>query len=145
MSMSGPSQGGSGMMAEINVTPFVDVMLVLLIIFMVTAPLMTTGVEMELPRAEAPPLQADDEQQMVLSVTADEVYYINDTQLTFDEMKIKLTAIATANPDQQVFVRADGKLQYERVLQLLAVAKGCGIPKVGLVTQPGPVDGGLGG
>jgi len=145
MSMSGPSQGGSGMMAEINVTPFVDVMLVLLIIFMVTAPLMTTGVEMELPRAEAPPLQADDDQQMVLSVTADEVYYINDTQLTFDEMKIKLTAIATANPDQQVFVRADGKLQYERVLQLLAVAKGCGIPKVGLVTQPGPVDGGLGG
>jgi biopolymer transport protein TolR len=145
MSMSGPSQGGSGMMAEINVTPFVDVMLVLLIIFMVTAPLMTTGVEMELPRAEAPPLQADDPEQMVLSVTADEVYYINDTKLTFDEMKTKLTAIAAANPDQQVFVRADGKLQYERVLQLLAVAKGCGIPKVGLVTQPGPVDGGLGG
>ena len=145
MSMSGPSQGGSGMMAEINVTPFVDVMLVLLIIFMVTAPLMTTGVEMELPRAEAPPLQADDPEQMVLSVTADEVYYINDTKLTFDKMKTKLTAIAAANPDQQVFVRADGKLQYERVLQLLAVAKGCGIPKVGLVTQPGPVDGGLGG
>jgi biopolymer transport protein TolR len=120
-------------------------MLVLLIIFMVTAPLMTTGVEMELPRAEAPPLQADDPEQMVLSVTADEVYYINDTKLTFDEMKTKLTAIAAANPDQQVFVRADGKLQYERVLQLLAVAKGCGIPKVGLVTQPGPVDGGLGG
>ena len=144
MGMSGPSHGGGGMMAEINVTPFVDVMLVLLIIFMVTAPLMTTGVAMDLPRAEAPPLVPDKDQQMVLSVTADEIYYINETKLTFDEMKTKLTAIALANPDQQVFVRADGKLPYEKVLQLLAVAKNCGIPKVGLVTQPGPVDGGLG-
>lgn len=145
MGMSGPSSGGGGMMAEINVTPFVDVMLVLLIIFMVTAPLMTTGVAMDLPRAEAPPLQPDDDQQMVLSMTADEVYYINETKLTFDEMKTKLKAIALANPDQQVFVRADGKIPYEKVLQLLAVAKDSGVAKVGLVTQPGPVDGGLGG
>ncbi len=141
MGMGGGSSN-NGMMAEINVTPFVDVMLVLLIIFMVTAPLSITGVEMELPRADAPPLKPEDDEQMVLSVTAEEVYYINDLKLTLDEMKTKLTAIATANPDQQVFVRADGKLPYEKVLQLLAVAKDCGIPKVGLVTQPGPVDGG---
>lgn len=136
MGMSGPSREG-GMMSEINVTPFVDVMLVLLVIFMVTAPLMTTGVEMNLPRAEAPPLAAQDE-QLVLSVTADEVYYINETKLTWDEMQVKLKAIAEANPDQSVFVRADGKLPYEKVLQLLAVAKRAGVAKVGLVTQPGP-------
>ena len=144
MGMSGPSHGSGGMMAEINVTPFVDVMLVLLIIFMVTAPLMTTGVALDLPRATAPPLQPDDP-QLVLSVTADEVYYINETKLTADEMKTKLAAIAAANPEQQVFVRADGKLQYEKVLELLAVAKEAGVAKVGLVTQPGPVGGGIGG
>jgi biopolymer transport protein TolR len=134
--MSGPSKEG-GMMAEINVTPFVDVMLVLLIIFMVTAPLMTTGVEMELPRAEAPPMQSPDK-QMVLSVTRDERYFIDDHEFPLAELAPKLAAIAEANPEQQVFVRADGALQYEKVLQLLAVAKGAGIPKVGLVTQPGP-------
>ena len=127
------------MMAEINVTPFVDVMLVLLIIFMVTAPLMTTGVEMNLPRAEAPPLNPA-EKQLVLSVTQAEEYYINDTRLTWDEMQVKLKAIAEANPDQSVFVRADGKLPYEKVLQLLAVAKAAGVAKVGLVTQPGKAE-----
>jgi biopolymer transport protein TolR len=138
MGMSGPSREG-GLMAEINVTPFVDVMLVLLIIFMVTAPLMTTGVALDLPRAEAPPLGAD-EDQLVLSVTAEEHYFLGKNEFPLDELKKKLAAIAEANPDQQVFVRADGKLQYEKVLQLLAVAQNAGIPKVGLVTQPGPVE-----
>ena len=138
MGMSGPSREG-GMMAEINVTPFVDVMLVLLIIFMVTAPLMTTGVEMDLPRAEAPPLTGADD-QLVLSVTKEERYYIGKNEFPFPEIPIKLRAIAEANPDQQVFVRADGSIPYEKVLQLLAVAKNAGIPKVGLVTQPGPVE-----
>lgn len=134
--MSGPSRDG-GMMSEINVTPFVDVMLVLLIIFMVTAPLMTTGVDLDLPRAEAPPLNSTEE-QLVLSVTGAEEYYINDTKLSFPELQVKLKAIAESNPDQPVFVRADGKLPYEKVLQVLAIAKSAGVPKVGLVTQPGP-------
>ena len=138
MAMTGPSREG-GMMADINVTPFVDVMLVLLIIFMVTAPLMTTGVEMNLPKAEAPPL-ATDKEQLVVSVTADEQYFLNDTKLSWDEMQGKLKAIAEANPDQSVFVRADGKLPYEKVLQLLAVAKSAGVAKVGLVTQPGKAE-----
>lgn len=141
MGMSGPSRDG-GMMSEINVTPFVDVMLVLLIIFMVTAPLMTTGVEMELPRADAPPLPTDEE-QLVLSITADERFFLNDTAFTEAELVARLGAIARANPDQQLFVRADGKLPYERVLQLLAVARASGVAKVGLVTQPGPVEGGI--
>src|SRR5688572_696357 len=102
MGMSGPSRDG-GMMADINVTPFVDVMLVLLIIFMVTAPLMTTGVEMDLPRAEAPPLTGKDD-QLVLNITKDERYYIGDNAFPLAEIPAKLKAIAEANPDQQVFV-----------------------------------------
>ncbi|MFN7143485.1 MAG: protein TolR [Myxococcota bacterium] len=136
--MSGPSRDG-GMMSEINVTPFVDVMLVLLIIFMVTAPLMTTGVALDLPRAEAPPLGADEE-QLVLSVTGAEKYYLGKNEFPLEELKVKLAAIAKENPDQQVFVRADGSLQYEKVLQLLAVAQTAGVAKVGLVTQPGAVE-----
>ena len=135
--MSGPKGDSGGMMSEINVTPFVDVMLVLLIIFMVTAPMMSTGVEMELPRADAPPL-TNAEDQLVLSIDAQEQYFIGDNAFPFEELPAKLSAIAEANPEQQVFVRADGSLPYEKVLQLLAVAKNAGIPKVGLVTQPGP-------
>ncbi len=82
--------GGMGMMSDINVPPFVDVMLVLLIIFMVTTPLMTTGMKVELPRADAPPLaQAD--QQMVLSVTVDGTYYINEYEFTLEELAPHLT------------------------------------------------------
>ncbi len=136
MGMSGPSQGGGGMMSEINVTPFVDVMLVLLIIFMVTAPMMTAGVELDLPRAEAPTLTSD-EDQLVLSISKEESYFIGKESFPLAEMPAKLAAIAEANPGQQVFVRADGTLPYEKVLQLLAMAKNAGIVKVGLVTQPG--------
>lgn len=135
--MTGPRQGG--VMSEINVTPFVDVMLVLLIIFMVTAPMMTTGVELDLPRAEAQAMTA--ENQLVLSMTADEQYFIsdgsgNDRDVPLNELPAKLRAIAEANPDRPVFVRADGSLRYDKVLQLLDLAKDAGIVKVGLVTDP---------
>ena len=135
MGMSGPSREG-GMMSEINVTPFVDVMLVLLIIFMVTAPLMSTGVEMDLPRADAPAL-ATDEDQLVLSIDKDARYFLQDQTFTLEELKPRLAAIAEANPGKPMFVRADGKLPYETVLQALAVARASGMTKVGLVTQPG--------
>jgi biopolymer transport protein TolR len=135
MGMSGPSREG-GMMSEINVTPFVDVMLVLLIIFMVTAPLMTTGVELELPRADAPAL-ATDEEQLVLSVDAESKYFLQDQSFSAEELRGRLAAIAQANPGKPLFVRADGKLPYETVLQALALARASGMTKVGLVTQPG--------
>src|SRR5688500_20285124 len=118
MGMSGPSRDG-GMMSEINVTPFVDVMLVLLIIFMVTAPLMTTGVELDLPRAEAPPPGADEE-QLVLAVTGDEQYYLGKNQVPMAELKLRLGAIAKEDPDRQLFGRAEGKLEYGQALQLRA-------------------------
>ena len=133
------SSGGdeSGMMAEINVTPFVDVMLVLLIIFMVTTPMMTTGLEVELPRAEAPALSQDGDSQMVLSITADGVYLIEDREFTLEELKTKLPAIVKSKPDHDVFLQADGAVPYEKVAQLMAICTQAGIPRVGLVTQPG--------
>jgi biopolymer transport protein TolR len=118
------------------VTPFVDVMLVLLIIFMVTAPLMTTGMKVELPRADAPPLAAADE-QMVISVTEDGTYYLNEYTFTLEELGPKLRAIVKANPDQEVFLEADGKVPYEKVAQLVALCTNAGVPRLGLVTQPG--------
>jgi len=133
MSTGGDDQG---MMAEINVTPFVDVMLVLLIIFMVTAPLMTTGMNVELPRTDAPPLTVDQETQLVLSVTSDGQYYINEHAFTLDELRPKLVAIAAANPDQDVFLQADGEVPYERVAQVMGLCTEAGIARMGMVTQP---------
>jgi biopolymer transport protein TolR len=134
MAVIGPSEPG-GMIAEINVTPFVDVMLVLLVIFMVTAPLMVNGIQVELPQAEAPALESS-EQQMVLTVSAEGLYYINETEIDISVLEEKLRAIANANPRQEVFVKADGSVPYAKVAQLIAAARSAGIPRVGLVTQP---------
>ncbi len=134
MALIGPNEPG-GMMAEINVTPFVDVMLVLLVIFMVTAPLMVTGMQGELPQAEAPPLEST-ESQMVLSIDAEGLYYVNETALPLENLDEKLLAIAKANPRQEVFVKADGTVPYSKVARLIAAARAAGIPRVGLVTQP---------
>lgn len=133
------SGNGSGRaMAEINVTPLVDVMLVLLIIFMVTAPMMNPdiGVEVDLPNAEAPPLDESTDKQLVLMLHADLSVSIKDNQFSLDELEPKLRAIRAANPDQDVFVRADGAVPYEKVAGLLGIARSSGIPKVGLVFEP---------
>ena len=140
MGMTGPEDGeGRGMMSEINVTPFVDVMLVLLIIFMVTAPLMTTGMKVELPRTDAPPLPQA-EKQMVLSITAEGGYYIDEREFTIEELGPKLRAIVRHNPDQEVFLKADATVPYEKVAQLVALCTNAAVPKLGLVTQPGKSD-----
>ena len=133
----GMSSGGNnrGVMGEINVTPFVDVMLVLLVIFMVTAPMMVQGQNVDLPRAEGQPLTPG-ENQMILSITEDGAYFINETQIGAEELNSKLAAIAEANPNQDIFVKADGKVPYENVAKLIGAAKQAGIPRVGLVTQP---------
>lgn len=133
----GMSTGGNnrGVMGEINVTPFVDVMLVLLVIFMVTAPMMVQGQNVDLPRAEGEPLSPG-ENQMILSITDDGTYFINETPIAAEELNAKLAAIAEANPNQDIFVKADGKVPYELVAKLIGAAKQAGIPRVGLVTQP---------
>jgi biopolymer transport protein TolR len=134
----GMSAGGGGQsMSDINVTPLVDVMLVLLIIFMVTAPMMNNaGVPIDLPKEEAPPLDQSQEDQLILSIDEELGYWINDSEFTADEMPVKLAAIAKANPDQAVFLRAAGAVPYREVAHLLAAAKAAGMPRVGLVFDP---------
>jgi biopolymer transport protein TolR len=133
----GMSQGDdNGVMSEINVTPFVDVMLVLLIIFMVTAPMMTQGLQVDLPDADANSIPTEEE-QLTLSITEDGTYYINKRAIEADELADKLNAIAKANPDQAVFLKADAQVPYERVAQLMAACTQAGITKLGMITEPG--------
>lgn len=132
----GMSSGGddNGMMAEINVTPFVDVMLVLLIIFMVTAPMMNQGVQVELPKANAEALPSE-EKSLILSVQEDGKYFMAEEEYQLSEISDKLKAIALNNPDKEVFIRADGRVPYEKVAQLMAVCTQAGITKLGMVTE----------
>ena len=134
------SMGGGGndkAMSDINVTPLVDVMLVLLIIFMITAPMMNnSGVDIDLPKVDAPPLDRDQEDQLIISIDGDLNYYINDSMFPKDEMRAKLKAIAEANPGQAVFLEADGTVPYSEVAAVVGDAKLAGMPRVGLVFDP---------
>jgi biopolymer transport protein TolR len=138
MGMGGSGSSG-GPMGDINVTPLVDVMLVLLIIFMVTAPLMNQGVEIDLPQAAAQPLESS-EDQLVLSIDKELRYYLNETEIPFAELERRLTAIGKEAPGQPVFVRADGNIPYRHVMRAMAMLKNAGMPKVGLVSNPGAMD-----
>jgi biopolymer transport protein TolR len=134
------SSGDSGgMMADINVTPFVDVMLVLLIIFMVTAPLMTTGLDVDLPKADAPSMEMPEE-QLILTIDAEGRYFINEHPFTWEELETKIPAIAESNPDQDLFLRADGAIPYAKVAQLMALCTRSGIARMGMITQPGGIE-----
>ncbi len=137
MGMSTSGGDDAGLMAEINVTPFVDVMLVLLIIFMVTAPMMTVGINVDLPNTEAPPLQVDDPEPLVLGVTADGNWHWNETPRTDEQMAASLAELAKNEPDKAVFIKADAKVPYERVAKLLSVCTKLGVTKVGMVTELG--------
>ncbi|MCB9678847.1 MAG: biopolymer transporter ExbD [Alphaproteobacteria bacterium] len=133
--------GGDGAMADINVTPLVDVMLVLLIIFMVTAPMMNSaGIEIDLPREEAPSLEQD-EDQLIVSIDGELRTYIDDQEFPRAELPKKLEAIAKANPDIPIFLRAAGDVPYREVAAILAAAKDAGMPRVGLVFDPTPPPG----
>ena len=134
----GMSSGGdnNGMMAEINVTPFVDVMLVLLIIFMVTAPMMNQGVQVQLPKAAADQLPTD-EKALILSISQNGEYFMAEEDYDLNELKLKLQAIAASNPDKEVFIRADALVPYEKVAQLMAACTQAGITNLGMVTEPG--------
>ena len=135
MAMGG--QGGRGQaVAEINVTPLVDVMLVLLIIFMVTAPMMNSaGVEVDLPKETAPALDAV-EDQIVLGIDGEARFWINESTFDRAELPAKLQAIAAANPEAPVFLKADAEVPYREVAFLLAQCKRAGFPRVGFVFDP---------
>ena len=125
-------QRGS-LVSQINVTPLVDVMLVLLIIFMVTAPIIQQGVQVSLPRVKAAALPGKEE-QFVVSITRDSQLYLNDTRMTASQLAAKLAAIAAERPDREVFVRADDQVPYGAVMRTMAAIKSAGIENVGMVT-----------
>lgn len=124
--------------SQINVTPLVDVMLVLLIIFMVTAPIIQQGVEVNLPKVKAQALPGKEE-QFIVSITRNRELYLNDTPITPDQLSDKLRAISTERPDRQVFLRADDAVPYGEVVRTMAAIKAAGIDDVGMVTEM-PVD-----
>ena len=122
-------------MSEINVTPFVDVMLVLLIVFMVTAPLLTVGVPVDLPKTQSQSIAEPDE-PLVVSVTAEGAIYIQDSEVEVEKLVPRLVAITDAKPDTRIFVRGDQAINYGRVMEVLDLLNQGGITEVGLVTEP---------
>jgi len=121
-------------MAEINVTPFVDVMLVLLIVFMVTAPLLTVGVPVDLPKTRAQEL-GHDREPLSVTVKRDGRIYLQNTPIEESELVDKLTAIAANGYDQRIFVRGDKSVDYGRVMQVMAEISAAGFTHIGLVTD----------
>ena len=123
--------------AEINVTPFVDVVLVLLIIFMVTAPMMQQGIDVDLPETTTQNLRVHNE-PLIITVKKDGTYYLANTTVTEKELGAKLTAILSGLDDKGVFLRADKSADYGSVVKALAAARIAGATKLGMVTEPEP-------
>jgi biopolymer transport protein ExbD len=130
---SSPSQP----MAEINVTPLVDVMLVLLVIFIITAPLLSFAIKLDLPDAKAPPAAAAGE-AIRLSIAADGTLHWNKDTITVDELATRFTASAKLSPQPEVQLRADKATPYERVATVLSLAQEAGLTRIGFVTDPLP-------
>ncbi|WP_220718020.1 protein TolR [Agarivorans litoreus] len=132
------------LVAEINVVPYIDVMLVLLIIFMVTAPLITQGVKVDLPQASAEAMPEDSKPPLVATVTESGQYYLDtgeddnsaNQSLSGDDLKAVVMAHLQLNPDLPVVVRGDKNVRYEQVINLMVLLQSAGVPSVGLMTQP---------
>ena len=137
MAFGGGQSDGSGSISDINVTPLVDVMLVLLVIFMVTAPILQQGVSIDLPKVAAAPLGGEEE-QLVVNVDKAGQVFLNDTPMALDALTSKLAAIRAARPDRQVFVRADQGVPYGQVMRTMSAVRQSGLTKIGLVTEPPP-------
>jgi biopolymer transport protein TolR len=138
--MDTASSRDSTTISQINVTPLVDVMLVLLVIFMVTAPIIQQGVQVNLPQAKAAAIPGTDE-LLVVSIAKNGKIYLNDNVMSLDELGAKMRAIRTNLADKQVYVRADQDVRYGLVMQTIAELKQAGIDRVGMVTRPTLEDG----
>lgn len=121
--------------SQINITPLVDVMLVLLIIFMVTAPILQQGVSVDLPEVTTAPLVGSEEQVVVI-VTKDGKVQLNDTPTKMDELGHKLSALLAGKSDHHVYLRADKNVPYGRVVEVMAAVRTAGVRKLGMVTEP---------
>lgn len=123
------------LMSEINVTPFVDVMLVLLIIFMVSAPMMVQGVDVSLPKATGSPLQTETD-HLVVTVDKDGKVFILETAIPLEGLKEKLSAILQSRTDKTVYFRADMNVSYGIAMQVLSEIRAAGVDKLGMITEP---------
>jgi biopolymer transport protein TolR len=123
-------------LAEINVTPLVDVMLVLLIVFMVTAPLLTTGVHVDLPKSKAAPLPQSDDKPLEISIDANGQIFIQETQVDISTLVPKLNAISNENHDAKIYIRGDKSNSWGTMMEVLGAVGGAGYTKVGLVSNP---------
>jgi biopolymer transport protein TolR len=133
---AGPGESEGGTISGINVTPLVDVMLVLLVIFMVTTPMIQQGVTVDLPNASAGALPKD-ETPLLVSVTADGSVYLNETKLDVTTLTTKLLAILKESPSKVVYMRADQDARYGAVVAVMAALENAGINQLGMVTEPG--------
>ena len=122
-------------MSEINVTPFVDVMLVLLIIFMVTAPLLTVGVQVDLPESSADTLP-EEQEPLTLTINSKGEIYIQEHKVSYQKIVPKLLAIAKNRTDTRIYVRGDKNINYGRVLEVMGTLSGAGFSKVALISEP---------
>lgn len=132
------------LMSEINVTPMVDVMLVLLVIFMVTAPLLTVGVPVDLPRASAPAINTPEE-PLVITVDDSGTVFLQDSETGLDELGPRLAAITDNNPETRIYIRGDRKIDYGRMMEVMGTVNGAGFNHVALVAEMptgGPAAGG---
>jgi len=135
MAMDSPSQREGTTISQINVTPFVDVMLVLLVIFMVTAPIIQQGVQVNLPQAKAGAIPGKEE-QLVVTIARNGKIYLNDNPMTLGELGQKLRAIRQLQQNKEVYLRADQDVRYGVVMKAIAEIKQAGIEKLGMVTRP---------
>ncbi|SEW09058.1 Cell division and transport-associated protein TolR [Aliiroseovarius sediminilitoris] len=124
-------------MAEINITPFVDVMLVLLIIFMVAAPLMVVGVPVELSKTAAKSLDAPEEEPLAITITEDGQIFLQTTEIAQGELITKLRAVAAERTDNKVFLRADGQVEWDAIAKVMGALNAAGFTSIGFVTEGG--------
>jgi len=124
-------------MSEINVTPLVDVMLVLLVVFMVTAPLLTVGVPVDLPQTQAAPIN-EPKEPLVISINSEGKIYLQETTVEPDQLVPRLQAITNNNPTTSIYVRGDRAVNYGRVLEVMGLVSGAGFTKVALVSEQAP-------
>jgi biopolymer transport protein TolR len=131
-------------MSEINVVPLIDVMLVLLIVFMVTAPLITQGIKVDLPQADAEPMEETEEETLVISINGEGQYFINlgdvssdnPEPVTLEQIGEQVGKIMASNPAVPVYLEGDASIEYRLVTQLMAVLEDAGVPNIALITQP---------
>ena len=129
------------LMSEINVVPYIDVMLVLLVIFMITAPLLTQGVKVELPEAAAKAVDTHDRETLVVTIDRNGLYYLDDRRVTPAELQRKVRGILRARPQTPVLIRGDRKVDYDHVVRAMVLLQAAGAPSVGLITEtPAPTD-----